>query len=243
MISIRYSYPISKVSIPHIYLPSYFDLDSDTDSDTDSNSPSGDTLSSCQEQRDNKLADFIASEGREAKIAPIKAIIDYFNDRCKTKYTEKADYIRRLIKARWNDGYRVPDFQTVIDIKAKQWLSDPKMLKYLRPATLFSPSKFDSYLQEARKAWPNVETNPIKKVEKGSEQERSESEKESPEVERENAIKTARTKLKMHMDLTPEQEKILKEADASGPNGEDAPGDSFPESATEPPEPKLEDIF
>ena len=43
------------------------------------------------------------------------------------------------------EGYRLPDFLAVIDTMAAEWAGDPKMAKYLRPSTLFSP-KFEDYV-------------------------------------------------------------------------------------------------
>jgi uncharacterized phage protein (TIGR02220 family) len=67
-----------------------------------------------------------------------------------TSFSSEADYVKRILKARWNEGYRIEDFKAVTDVKAAQWLTDPKMVRYLRPLTLFAASKFDSYLNEAR---------------------------------------------------------------------------------------------
>ena len=46
-----------------------------------------------------------------------------------------------------SEGFTVEDFKTVIHKKAKQWMDDPKMIKFLRPETLFG-SKFEGYLNE-----------------------------------------------------------------------------------------------
>lgn len=107
-------------------------------------------LSGCQGHPDDEAAQFIHRQEQEDKKAPAAEIIAYFNEHCRTNYNPKTEYIHRLIKARWNDGFRLTDFKAVIDIKAAQWLTDPKMVRYLRPVTLFAPSKFDGYLNEAR---------------------------------------------------------------------------------------------
>jgi uncharacterized phage protein (TIGR02220 family) len=54
----------------------------------------------------------------------------------------------KYINARLKDGYTLDDFKTVITHKQKEWGSEPKWAKYLRPETIFG-TKFDSYLQEA----------------------------------------------------------------------------------------------
>lgn len=51
-----------------------------------------------------------------------------------------------LITARIRDGTSITQLKTVIDVKTTQWLDDPKMAEYLRPATLFSRTKCEQYL-------------------------------------------------------------------------------------------------
>jgi len=81
---------------------------------------------------------------------PYTQIIDYLNRKTKKhfKYTEPN---KKHINARWNEGYRISDFEKVINIKCSDWLDDPKMNEYLRPSTLFG-SKFESYLNSNPKA-------------------------------------------------------------------------------------------
>ena len=78
---------------------------------------------------------------------PYAEIITYFNEVAGTHYLLRGREIKRFIKARWNDGFRLDDFKTVLDKKAGQWKNDAKMSKYLRFETLFS-NKFESYLNE-----------------------------------------------------------------------------------------------
>ena len=74
-------------------------------------------------------------------------ITKYLNEMCGTSYKASSKKTRELIKARLNEGFTVDDFKTVIYKKAKQWMNDPKMCKFLRPETLFS-NKFEGYLNE-----------------------------------------------------------------------------------------------
>lgn len=78
---------------------------------------------------------------------PYAEIITYFNEVAGTHYLLRGREIKRFIKARWNDGFRLEDFKTVLDKKTAQWKNDAKMSKYLRFETLFS-NKFESYLNE-----------------------------------------------------------------------------------------------
>lgn len=74
-------------------------------------------------------------------------IMSYFNQQAGTSYRASSKATQRLISARTNEGFTVDDFKKVIDIKVANWKDDPKMSKYLRPATLFG-TKFESYLNE-----------------------------------------------------------------------------------------------
>lgn len=86
----------------------------------------------------------------KAERIPCKEIIDYLNEQTGRKYSHKANKNQDLIKARWNEGFRLDDFIQVVDNKVNDWLRDEKMNQYLRPATLFS-NKFDGYLNETNK--------------------------------------------------------------------------------------------
>lgn len=78
---------------------------------------------------------------------PYREIIDYLNSRAGTRYKHTSSKTQSLIKARFNEGFTLDDFKTVIDKKVAEWKDDPKMCKYIRPETLFS-NKFESYLNQ-----------------------------------------------------------------------------------------------
>lgn len=77
-------------------------------------------------------------------------VIDYLNTKTGSSYRATTEANIKPIRARLNDGFSVVDCKKVIDTKSGQWLNNPDMVKYLRPATLFSPSKFEGYLNECR---------------------------------------------------------------------------------------------
>ena len=77
-------------------------------------------------------------------------VIDYLNIKTDSSYRATTEANIKPIRARLNDGFSVEDCKKVIDTKSGQWLNNPDMVKYLRPATLFSPSKFEGYLNECR---------------------------------------------------------------------------------------------
>ena len=77
---------------------------------------------------------------------PYEDIIDYLNQKAGTHYRYSSADTRKHIKARFNDGYSLDDFKTVIDKKVSEW-KGTDMEKYIRPATLLG-SKFESYLNQ-----------------------------------------------------------------------------------------------
>ncbi|MYM99653.1 hypothetical protein GTH29_01925 [Lactobacillus iners] len=81
---------------------------------------------------------------------PYGRVIKYLNAKAGTNYRATNKATQRLIKARFNEGMTTKDFKKVIDTKCADWLKDPKMCEYLRPATLFG-SKFESYLNQKTK--------------------------------------------------------------------------------------------
>ena len=79
---------------------------------------------------------------------PYQDIIDYLNEKANKSFKATSKETRRLILARWKDGYTLEDFQRVIDGRVAKWYTDARMQEYLRPMTLFS-SKFESYLNDS----------------------------------------------------------------------------------------------
>lgn len=139
-------------------------LTTDSDHPSDTNSPSN-----CQEAP-NDVPD-ITNEGvKNAKTIEIKKavekpiadnnnialverkgiiqlIIDYLNQKTGAHYRCTNTKTKGHINARLKEGYTLDDFKKVIDTKVSEWISNPKMAKYLRPETLFGP-KFENYLNQ-----------------------------------------------------------------------------------------------
>jgi uncharacterized phage protein (TIGR02220 family) len=81
-------------------------------------------------------------------------VIDYLNEQAGKQYRH-SETSRKPIRARIDEGYTVEDCRTVVDTKVSQW-QGTDMDKFLRPETLFRPSKFESYLNER----PAVDDSP-----------------------------------------------------------------------------------
>jgi len=79
---------------------------------------------------------------------PFDEIIDRLNQKTGKGFRSDSKNTKNYIKARWNQGFSLTDFFTVIDKKVVKWGADPKMVDYLRPETLFG-HKFESYLNES----------------------------------------------------------------------------------------------
>ncbi len=85
----------------------------------------------------------------EEKPIPYQIILDYLNTKANKKF-KGTDSHKTKIRARWNEGYNLEDFKTVIDNKVLD-ADNPNSLfdkKYLQPSTLFG-NKFDEYLNSS----------------------------------------------------------------------------------------------
>ena len=80
---------------------------------------------------------------------PYREIIDYLNQKAGKNFKHSAAGNKKVIKARWNEGYRLDDFEKVIEVKSAEWLNDSNMNQYLQPSTLFG-NKFDQYLNQRK---------------------------------------------------------------------------------------------
>ncbi len=88
---------------------------------------------------------------------PYKEIISYLDEKTGKKLRWDVKSNQKEIKARFNEGYTLDDFKTVIDKKYNEWGRKPTkeelqrgikdMRIYLRPKTLFG-SNFDVYLNQ-----------------------------------------------------------------------------------------------
>lgn len=75
---------------------------------------------------------------------PYEEIIKDLNQVLDKDYRAETQAIRKLIKARWNEGATLDDFRNVHRKMKKLWKDDPDMAPYLRPHTLYT-GKFEAY--------------------------------------------------------------------------------------------------
>ena len=111
------------------------------------------------------VSDSVSVNDNKKKASPsdeIITILEDLNKRTKSKkgFSPLAQCNQNLIKARMSEGFTVENFITVNEKKVKQWLHDPEMSKYLRPATLYG-NKFDGYLNEVVCDLPATNSNSL----------------------------------------------------------------------------------
>lgn len=96
----------------------------------------------------------VPQEGDGGKI-PFKEIIGHLSEKTGKRFSHTSKASQRCIRGRWDEGYRLEDFVTVIDNMTDAWLGDKERDQYLRPSTLFGASKFEGYLNNKRKKEQN----------------------------------------------------------------------------------------
>ena len=115
---------------------------------------------SSERTSDVAVSDIDKEEDKEKDnniYVPYKEIITYLNEKTGKKLRWDVKSNEKEIKARFNEGYTLDDFKTVIDKKYHEWGRKPTkeelqrgvndMRIYLRPKTLFG-SNFDVYLNQ-----------------------------------------------------------------------------------------------
>ncbi|MCD9534609.1 hypothetical protein GLP27_13565 [Photobacterium carnosum] len=89
-----------------------------------------------------------------------KQVIKHLNAVTNNKYQACQSNIGP-INARMAEGFTLQDLLLVIDHKFFEWGQDSKMAQYVRPSTLFSPSKFAGYLKSAQVAVERPNSRPV----------------------------------------------------------------------------------
>ena len=77
----------------------------------------------------------------------MKQVIDDLNLVLGTSYKPTTKQTQDLIKARLNDSFTLEDFKVVHRKMLRAWGADDKMVKFLRPITLYG-NKFEGYLNQ-----------------------------------------------------------------------------------------------
>lgn len=99
-----------------------------------------------KELKDKELSNKDVLSGKPDRI-PYAEIVGYLNEKADRQFKSSTKKTQSLIRARFNDGWKVDHFKTVIDNKVAEWKDNDDMQRYLRPETLFG-TKFEGYLNE-----------------------------------------------------------------------------------------------
>lgn len=113
------------------------------------------------------LKEILQKEESAEFCANVKEIVEYLNSAIGSHYKPSVEKTRTFIRARLREGFTVEDFKTVIDKKARAWLGNREMQKFLRPETLFG-TKFEGYLneQEAYKFVGNKQESSFERIQR-----------------------------------------------------------------------------
>ena len=74
----------------------------------------------------------------------IDAALNHLNEKTGSKFSA-VESNAKLIRARIAEGATLENLCAVIDYKVRDWIDNPKMRQFLRPATLFNAEKFNQY--------------------------------------------------------------------------------------------------
>lgn len=96
----------------------------------------------------DKNKDSLSSKDDQKEKVDYGKFIEWFNQKTGKRF-KNVESNRKIIRARINEGYSKSELAKVVEFKSKQWKDDPKMNPYLRITTIFAPSHFGNYLNEA----------------------------------------------------------------------------------------------
>lgn len=110
-------------------------------------SENGKGLTTNNDRTNNDLTNNNLTVTSSNSTIPYKEIVNYLNKQSNKSYRDTSNKTRKLIDARYNQGFDINDFKKVIENMTSAWIDDKKMNMYLRPETLFG-TKFESYLNQ-----------------------------------------------------------------------------------------------
>ncbi|EMJ4181465.1 conserved phage C-terminal domain-containing protein [Enterobacter hormaechei subsp. hoffmannii] len=98
----------------------------------------------------NPICPVAAQPDRDVLITDqAKQVLTHLNQVTSSRYQVSTTSLQN-IRARIGEGFTVEELSLVVDYCNAKWSEDLTMSAYLRPQTLFQPSKFQGYLKSAR---------------------------------------------------------------------------------------------
>lgn len=95
----------------------------------------------------------------------IDIVVAFLNKTLNTNYKSTTKSTRDSIRARLRE-FPLEDVQLVIENQNKLWRNDEKMKHYLTPDTLFRPSNFEKYLNDAKLSKIKVHETPEERAQR-----------------------------------------------------------------------------
>ncbi|UXY12049.1 conserved phage C-terminal domain-containing protein [Kosakonia sp. ML.JS2a] len=131
------------------------------------------SVNSKQDPSDKKPSCQVAAQPDPAVVITdhAKRVLTHLNQKTGSRYQVGKTSMEH-IRARLGEGFSTDDLILVVDYATAKWGQDLQMAEYLRPTTLFLPTKFPGYLQGATKwteagrperingRWVNIGTGP-----------------------------------------------------------------------------------
>lgn len=101
--------------------------------------------------KNEKNKDILSGKPDSVKDSRIDyaSFFKWFNEQTGRNF-KNVDANRRMINGRLNDGYTREELAKVVSFMSEKWKGTDQE-QYLRPSTLFRPSKFEGYLNDAKK--------------------------------------------------------------------------------------------
>lgn len=90
-----------------------------------------------EEDKDIDIEGNVKNNVTDNVTIPYKKIVDYLNEKVNGQYRSTTNKTKDLIKARWNEGFRLEDFKKGIDNAYNHW-SKSNDFSNMKPATLFN---------------------------------------------------------------------------------------------------------
>jgi len=90
---------------------------------------------------------------KSGRIDAARNVLAWLNEKAGTHF-RPAPVNLNFIRARLADGLTEWQLRAIVTTKAEQWLRDPHMRPYLRPATLFNRTKCEQYVAELTQSRP-----------------------------------------------------------------------------------------
>ncbi len=108
----------------------------------------GKSMPNQEQEQEQEQKDILSSKQKNSQLkSQAIEVLNFLNEKTGKKF-RPVDTNLKIIIARLKTGATVVECRQIIAMKYREWRKNPDMVKYVRPETLFSPKKFESYIGE-----------------------------------------------------------------------------------------------